>query len=267
VSQVLRPLTPPRSLTDALVARIADEISSGRLRRGDRLPTEQELVSAAGVSRTVVREAVAALKALGLVETRQGVGAFVASEVRRRPFQIDPQQSRRLPDMLHVLELRLGIEMESAVLAAQRRTAAHLTRLSDALEAIGLAIARGNEAVGEDFAFHCAIADATGNPYFRQLLEALGIEAIPRQVLQHNHRLTRDRTHYLLASQEEHRALFGAIDAQDAKRARAVMRRHLHRGTERYRLAVIERDDAPAPDSSLDEEGNKKWVDRRLISG
>ena len=60
--------------------RIAGEIRSGRLAPGARLPTEQELMGAMGVSRTVVREAVAALRAEGLVTTRQGSGAFVAAE-------------------------------------------------------------------------------------------------------------------------------------------------------------------------------------------
>jgi len=246
VDQVLRPLAPVRSLTDELVARITDEITSGRLRRGDRLPTEQEFVAAAGVSRTVIREAVAALKALGLVETRQGVGAFVACDVRRRPFQIDPDRLRRLPAVLHVLELRCGIEMEAVRLAAERRTATHLTHLADTLRAIGLAIARGEEAVEADFEFHCTIADATGNPHFRQVLEALGIEAIPRLVLQHSHRLVRDRTRYLMASQAEHQALLIAIDARNPTRARTIMRRHLHRGLERYRLAGTDQAGPPA---------------------
>jgi DNA-binding FadR family transcriptional regulator len=256
---VLRPLAPVRSLTDELAARITDEISSGRLRRGDKLPTEQKLVAAAGVSRTVIREAVSALKALGLVETRQGVGVFVACDARRRPFQIDPDRLQRLPAVLHVLELRSGIEMEAAGLAAERRTALHLTRLADTLQAIGLAIARGEEAVEADFAFHCAIADATGNPHFRQLLEALGIEAIPRLVLQHNHRLVRDRTRYLLASQAEHQALLTAIKDKNATRARSVMRRHLHRGLERYRLAGADQTSPLAARlQPLTTEGNNK---------
>ncbi len=246
MDHVLRPLAPVRSLTDELVARITDEISSGRLRRGDRLPTGQEWGSAAGVSRTVIREAIAALKALGLVETRQGVGAFVACDVRRRPFQIDPDRLQRLPSVLHVLELRSGIEMEAAGLAAERRTAMHLTHLANAIQAIGLAIARGEEAVEADFEFHCAIADATSNPYFRQLLEALGIEAIPRLILQHSHRQVRDRTRYLLASQAEHQALLTAIEEQNPTRARGIMRRHLHRGLERYRLAGEDQASPPA---------------------
>ena len=87
---LLQPLRPPRNLMEEVVARIAGEIRSGRLAPGARLPTEQKLMQAMGVSRTVVREAVAALRAEGLVTTRQGSGAFVSADTSRVPFRIDP---------------------------------------------------------------------------------------------------------------------------------------------------------------------------------
>ena len=83
-----RPLVAPRGLTDQLVARISADITGGRLLPGSKLPTEKEMMAATGVSRTVVREAVACLRADGLVMVRQGVGAFVAAHVRR-PFRIE----------------------------------------------------------------------------------------------------------------------------------------------------------------------------------
>ena len=84
-SAILAPLGPPKNRTAEVVERLAAEIGSGRLSPGARLPTEQEMMTALGVSRTVVREAVAALRAQGLVTTRQGLGAFVASDQQRRP--------------------------------------------------------------------------------------------------------------------------------------------------------------------------------------
>src|SRR5262249_60635175 len=82
------PLGPAKNRTAEVVERLAAEIASGRLAPGAQLPTEQEMTAALGVSRTVVREAVAVLRAEGLVETRQGVGAFVVRRVPRRPFPI-----------------------------------------------------------------------------------------------------------------------------------------------------------------------------------
>src|SRR5919109_4456101 len=75
----IRPLAAARKLSRGLFEQLAEQIKSGRLSAGARLPTEEELSRAARVSRTVVREAVAALRAEGLVVTRQGVGAFVSA--------------------------------------------------------------------------------------------------------------------------------------------------------------------------------------------
>src|SRR5436309_5140819 len=116
---MIRPLPAPRSLTGELVARLTEDITSGKIARGSQLPTEQELIAATGVSRTVVREAVAALRAEGLVVTRQGVGAFVAAHARR-PFRIDVHALSSLHEVIEVLELRTAIETEAAGLAAER---------------------------------------------------------------------------------------------------------------------------------------------------
>jgi DNA-binding FadR family transcriptional regulator len=178
---MLRPLAPPRNLTRELVERLSAEIISGKLTPGERLPTEQEMVAAMGVSRTVVREAVAALRAEGLVVTRQGVGAFVTSDVQRRPFRIDPDGLRSIGEVLNVMELRTGIEIESAGLAAERGNAAQVKRIGKALDAFDRALERGESAIDQDVTFHRAIAAATANPQFARFLEFLGRFIIPRQ--------------------------------------------------------------------------------------
>src|SRR6267142_2018888 len=97
-----RPLQAPRGLTHELVERLTADIIGGKLAPGSRLPTEQEMIATTGVSRTVVREAVAALRAEGLVMTRQGVGAFVAQSARR-PFRISGGELRSLRDVIEVM--------------------------------------------------------------------------------------------------------------------------------------------------------------------
>ena len=77
-----RPLGPPRSLTDELVARLSEEIRGGKLRPGERLLSEHAMMQVFEVSRTVVREAVARLKAERLVTSRQGLGVFVSTVTR-----------------------------------------------------------------------------------------------------------------------------------------------------------------------------------------
>ena len=87
--------------------QIAQEIRSGRLPPGAKLPTEHELMEALGVSRTVVREAVAALRAEGLVVSRQGAGVFVADE-SRAAFRISADGLSSIEEVLQVMELRLA---------------------------------------------------------------------------------------------------------------------------------------------------------------
>src|SRR5215813_3341037 len=85
---VLKPVAAPRQLAREIAERLAEQIAAAKLAPGAKLPTEQEIGAAMGVSRTVVREAVAALRAQGLVVTRQGAGAFVAPDAESRPFRL-----------------------------------------------------------------------------------------------------------------------------------------------------------------------------------
>src|SRR6186713_2570707 len=215
---LLQPLDAPRRLTAELVARLTADITSGKLAPGSRLPTEQEMIAATGVSRTVIREAVAALRADRLVITRQGVGAFVASQVRR-PFRVDFDEQSPFGEVLNVMELRTGIEVEAAGLAAERASPAQVKKIAERFAAIDAAIAAGGTAVDEDFAFHCEIADATGNPQFRRFLEYLGRFVIPRKTVWGSNPplLSKSR---LATFQREHKQLLDAIRARSVKRAR-----------------------------------------------
>lgn len=236
----IRPLGAPSKLSRGLFEQLAEEIKSGRLGPGERLPTEQELTRAARVSRTVVREAVAALRAEGLVVTRQGVGAFVSAEPQRAPFRIDPERMQSLDDILNVMELRLGVEIESAGLAAERAGKAHARGIAAALEAIERASAQGKSAVDEDLAFHRAVAEATGNPEFARFLQFIGRHLIPRRTVSGLPERMGGRRAYLAIIQEEHRRIFEAIRAGDARAARDAMRRHLTRSLDRYRKLAAE---------------------------
>lgn len=231
----LRPLPQHRSLTHEIVERLAAEIAGGKLKPGARLPTEQEMMTALGVSRTVIREAVSALRAEGLVVTRQGVGAFVASEISQRPFRIDAEGLPSIGEVLNVMELRMSLEIEAAGLAAQRGGSAQVRVIGTALKAIDAAIARGESAIDQDFAFHRAIAAATGNPQFFRFLEYVGRFIIPRQSIRVAPRHAADQDAYLAMIQGEHRAIFTAIREGEANAARAAMRSHLGNSCERYR--------------------------------
>ena len=234
---LLQPLDAPRRLTAELVTRLTADITSGKLAPGSRLPTEQEMIAATGVSRTVIREAVAALRADRLVVTRQGVGAFVANHVRR-PFRVDFDERSPLREVLNVMELRTGVEIEAAGLAAERASPAQLKKITDRYNAIQAAIDRGGSAVDEDFAFHCAIAIATGNPQFTRFLEYLGSFIIPRRSIWNgpssSHRVQLD------TFQKEHEQILQAIQAGEVSQARAAMQRHLLNSRQRYQKLAAE---------------------------
>ena len=222
---LLRPLGQARNRASEVVEQLTAEIASGRLVLGAQLPTEQEMMAAFGVSRSVVREAVAALRADGLVTTRQGLGCFVASDPARRPFRIDPDGLGSLRDVVDLMELRLAVEVEA---------------VRQALAAFEAAAGRGDSSVGEDFAFHSAIAAATGNSQFARFLEYLGRFIIPRQSIRvqpphHGEPGQGEPGAYLRMLEAEHRAIAAAILAHDAAGARLAMRDHLLRSRERYR--------------------------------
>src|SRR5436190_22405697 len=240
----IRPLASEARLSRRLFEQLAGEIRSGRLAPAARLPTEQALTRAARVSRTVVREAVAALRAEGLVVTRQGVGAFVAPEPQHSPFRIEPERLQSLDNILNVMELRLGVEIESAGIAAERATRSQLRAIAAALQALEQAIESDRAAVEEDIAFHRAIAEATGNAEFPRFLQFIGRHLIPRRTVAGLPERMGGRRAYLAIIQEEHRRIADAIATGDPKAAREAMRRHLTRSLDRYRKLGAEQKNA-----------------------
>ena len=228
----LQPLLSSRSLVMEIGQRIAEDIATGRLMPGTRLPTEQEMMDAMGVSRTVIREAVASLRAEGLISTRQGIGSFVAEQPAQALFRIEPGQAASIADALHIMELRTAVETEAAGLAAERATKAQRRAIHRALAEIDAAIERGEPAIAEDFAFHAVITEATGNPQFRRFLDFLGRFIIPRSRVRIRAENMRS---YLLSFQQEHKAIVAAIDARAREQAQGAMRVHLVSSSQRYR--------------------------------
>lgn len=227
------------SLTSAVIEQLSSRIASGTYLPGQKLPSEQALCAEFGVSRTVLREAVASLRLGGRLIARQGVGVFVPEQdTHSLRFRIP--SPRDLQDALQILELRLAVEIEAVALAAGRRT-------PDALSAITAAYDRFNDLdesdpkqlADADFAFHLAIARATRNDHFPRFLEALGPQIILDLSLKHE-RLSEKKTRrsYLLKSAAEHGAILSAIGLGDARKARHALKRHLEEGMVRYRRVV-----------------------------
>jgi len=220
-----------------LVARVSEairrQIRGGDYPPGARLPSEAQLTALHGVSRTVVREAIAALRADGLVQPRQGAGVFVLepeAEADPPPLAID---RARISSIIEVLEIRTGIEAEAAGLAAHRRSPAQEEAILLAHEAIGRLAEAGAPTGEADYALHLAIADATNNPRFRQFLEFFGRAIIPRAALPGGE--TRQDAEYMAQIDREHARIVAAISDGEDQTARDAMRLHLRGGQSRYR--------------------------------
>lgn len=212
----------PVRLADQVAATLSEEIESGRLAEGDRLPTEVELVRQLGVSRTVVREALSRLRNAGLVEPRQGIGVFVLPR-RTRPLDLDAADTKA--KVLQIVEVRRAMEGEAASLAAGRATPRDLARMRQALDEIDSAVAAGGDGVDEDLAFHRSIAESTGNAVMVSTVRYLG------DVSRGGIRVTRAnearRNDFIEAVRDEHHAILAAIEAGDPEAARAAARRHM----------------------------------------
>jgi DNA-binding FadR family transcriptional regulator len=225
-----------RILAERVVSELAGDIRQGSLRPGDRLPTEAQAARRFSVSRTVVREALSRLQAAGLVETRHGVGTFVAASRRESGLRADAAEIATVVDLLAMLELRIGVESEAAALAARRRAPTHLLALRAALDTFSANLANGRDTVAADFRFHATIAEATGNRYFAGLMASFGTKAIPRAALKLPEHAPEARREYLARVNREHEDIFGAIARGDADGARAAMRNHIGNGRERLKL-------------------------------
>jgi DNA-binding FadR family transcriptional regulator len=217
------------SLTARVVDRLTAEIRDGDVSAGQRLPTEAELMQRFGVSRTVIREAVARLRAAGLVESQQGRGTFVLTRPSQLRFEFGDQAVRSVPEIIALVEFRIGIESEAASLAARRRSDHDLARIRKAGERSHDEPGAPTRSIQADFDFHHAIARASGNHYYPELLAALG----PMMILTPKGRRIAGRTADPVHA--EHLAILTAITNRDPQTAAAAMRLHLINSAERVR--------------------------------
>ncbi|EPX87642.1 transcriptional regulator, GntR family [Rubellimicrobium thermophilum DSM 16684] len=228
-----RPNRKAGNLVVQLAAELRRAIEAGEFRPGDRLPSEAGLTAAHGVSRTVVREAIAALRADGLVEARQGAGVFVLPPPPAAPAPFQGIDVARISSVIEVLELRTAVEAEAAALAALRRSPAQEETLLRRHHAVIEALRAGRPTAEADFALHLAIAEATNNPRFVEFLTMMGPAIIPRLALQDG--AASDSEAYIARIHAEHGQIVEAIANGDAEAAREAMRHHLRSSQARYR--------------------------------
>lgn len=219
-------------LPSRVAAVIAQEVVEGRLRPGDRLPAEQSLADRFGVSRNVVREAIARLRSDGVLEARQGVGIFVASNEATAMLRIDAELMNDRLVFRNVFELRAILEIRAAGLAAARADDEHDRAISAALNGMRTARNWAEDGVSADLEFHRAVARATRNPYIATVVGFLAGQM--RQSIMFMRQNQRDADGSLTAlNVAEHAAIRDAILARSAKAAREAMGRHISNAARR----------------------------------
>ena len=157
-------------LPTLVASSISREIAQGRLKPGEQLPTEQALSQTFGVSRNVVREAIARLRSEGRVWSRQGRGAFVSEASNSTVLTIDYDGSRSVDAFHDLFELRGILEVQAVGLAAERRTDDDLASMREAHETMAAAPYGSIAWLKADLGLHRAIAAATRNGYMVQFI-------------------------------------------------------------------------------------------------
>ena len=191
------------------------------------------MASDTGVSRTVVREAVARLKSDGLVETRKGAAARVRipSDETGRVLPVP----RSVDCLLGFLEVRRSIEADMAALAAERRTERQCREIASALRSIDDATDRGETGVEQDLGFHLAIGRATSNAYWHGFVRLFASPI--RLAIEVTRANEARRLDFARAVADEHRLIFRAILDRHPDAARSAVWRHLTNAADRVRQA------------------------------
>lgn len=216
-----------KKIYEQVAESIYDMIKSGQVKPGEKLESVQQLAEHFQVGRSAIREALTSLKAMGLIEIRQGEGTFIKQfEKEQITSPLSTAILMNKEDIAHLLEVRKIIEIGTAYSAAQKRTDLQLIAMEAALEEMRLSC--GNEELGEqaDLRFHLSIAEGSQNPLLISLMNHVsGLMAEnmkeTRRLWLYSKQATTDRLY------EEHVAIYNAIKVQDPEKARSIMLQHI----------------------------------------
>lgn len=231
----VRPVERRPHLAEHITRSLADEIAAGRLRPGDRLPTEQFLSENFGVSRNVVREAIASLRAQGMIESRQGVGAFVsAARQPAEPLQLVSAQLLEGDNTIsNMFEVRAALECQAAALAALHMTPRKLKTIEDAVQRMRYEGAPSAATVNADLDFHRAVAAASGNDYLIAMIRTV-LEPMRPLIAANFSRQGPMFGNIPNAARGEHEQLVQAFADKNPAAAREIMGRHIVAAASRF---------------------------------
>lgn len=225
-----------RSTVELVVERIAQVIRDQKLGAGARLPGEFELVDQLKVSRPVLREALARLQSMGLVDIQRGRGTFVGStdslascvQMLRTALTISPQE------LLSYAELRSAIEVQAARQAAERATDEDVAELESILVELNSEDRPYAELLQIDFRFHRKLIDVAGNALMSNLMEVI-YEFVLAQMAQ-----TTPSPRENKLGRRLHQEIVSAVKAGNPDEAECAMREHMQAVLERLKGSVRE---------------------------
>lgn len=221
---------------------LKQQIISDVISAGDRLPAEMELAKKFGVSRTVIREALAILKNDGLIASQQGKGIIVLDMHERKAFRISDVFSKiSRSEVNHFFEIRAILESEAAAFAASRGSDKELEEIVNSFEAMEKAFVRHEDGAEEHFAFNEAITKASHNPALSDLLSFLHAQL--KSFAKKLRIITAQDACRTYTVRSEHRAMVEAIISRDPNKAREATNQHLRNAAKRAGLKIYEDND------------------------
>ncbi|ARJ50306.1 FadR/GntR family transcriptional regulator [Staphylococcus lutrae] len=208
--------------------KIADiliqQIEEGILKEGERLPSIQKLAETYGVSSASIREALNALRIIGLIEIKHGYGTFVK---QKQPLLFDfTSQALTQKRIQEILELREVVEVATAQLAASRRTEEDIQVMTVALEEMNRAIQHNKSGEEADLRFHLAIAKASDNQLLYELLNNIA-DLIQQTMKGTRHIYIYSRQKTMEKLMEEHLVILEAIKNKEGAASSQLMAAHL----------------------------------------
>ncbi len=222
---------------EEVVTRLREMMQSGELAPGDRLPPERDLAKLLGVSRPTLRAGIRSLATVGILQSKQGAGTFVA-EAEESPT-LDTSALRML-SALHgftsdeMFEARLALEMSIAALAAERADSEQMAQLAEEVTGMYASLDRPEQYLVHDMQFHQTIAAASGNRILTALMNMVA------SILFEYRSKTVKRAIDLKDSAEQHHNIYRAIREHNPEAARQAMRVHLLETQKAQRMEVGE---------------------------
>lgn len=217
----------PKKIYEEVAETLHEMIRTGQLKPGDKIDSVQQLAENFQVGRSAIREALSALRAMGLVEMKQGEGTFVKGfEAKKMTFPLSTAILMNKEDIAHLLEVRKIVETGAAASAARNRSQEDLDAMLQVLEE--MKNTQGDGELGEkaDFKFHLTIAAASHNPLLSKLLEQVSglmieTQKETRRIWFYSKQTTSEKLY------EQHVGIFKAIEEKNEDKAREAMLSHL----------------------------------------